>query len=102
MGWRIVKQPNGLLARFSDVVDHFTHLNLGEDDALTVCMEYGCSRHEAQAKVDAGIRDLKPWTVTPGNGLERWGHCLGAVERVHGQDEVSSLLRGLTPQEKGV
>jgi hypothetical protein len=102
MGWRIVKQPNGLLARFSDVVDHFTHLDFREDEAVELCMGYGCSMHEAQAKVDAGVRDFKPWTTTPGNGLERWDHCLEAVGRVHGQDEVSSLLRGLTPQEKGV
>lgn len=28
MAWRIVRQPNGKLARFSDIVDNFTHTNI--------------------------------------------------------------------------
>lgn len=87
MGWRIVKQPNGMLARFSEVVDNFTHCNMTEEKALEVCKDCGCSQHEAMIKVDSGIRDLKPYTSTSGNGLERWEHCLGIIERVHGISE---------------
>ena len=98
MGWLIARQPNGLFARFSGIVDHFTHLDLTEDEALEVCAEYGCSQGEARAKVDAGIRDLKPWTVTPGGGLERWEHCLGVIERVHGDgDRLEAQRVGESP-----
>jgi hypothetical protein len=34
MAWRIVKQPNGLLARFSDVVDNFTAVDMTKQEAI--------------------------------------------------------------------
>ena len=41
MAWRFVRQPNGLLARHSDVVDHFTHINMSVEDAHAYCKEQG-------------------------------------------------------------
>ena len=93
MAWRIVKQPNGLLARFSDVVDHFTHIDMTEAEALEVCIDNGCSSDLAQTKVLSGLQDVKPWTVTPGSGLERWEHCLGRIETVHGVEEKSKTQK---------
>lgn len=34
MGWRLVAQPNLLFARFSEIVDEFTHLNMSESEAF--------------------------------------------------------------------
>lgn len=31
MAWRIVKQPNGLFASFSDIVDHFTYTDMTQE-----------------------------------------------------------------------
>jgi len=39
MAWRILQQPNGLLARFSDIVDGFTHYNMHEQEAVNFCIE---------------------------------------------------------------
>ncbi len=39
MGWRFVTQPNGLLARFSEVVDDFTHYDLSWEEAISICTD---------------------------------------------------------------
>lgn len=93
MGWRIVKQPNGLFARFSDVVDHFTNVNLTEDQVVESCLEHGCSRQEAEYKLDRAARDLKPFSIAEGNGLDRWNHCLGIIERVHGKLDMEETRK---------
>lgn len=85
MAWRIVKQPNGLLARFSDIVDDFTHINMTEAEALEVCREY-LGIVEAQKKVLAGVQDWKPWTNSIfGDGLSRWNDSIARIKNVHGK-----------------
>ena len=85
MAWRIVKQPNGLLARFSDIVDDFTHMNMSEAEALEVCREY-LGIVEAEKKVLAGVQDWKPWTNgVLGSGLDRWNESIKTIKSVHGK-----------------
>ncbi len=86
MAWRIVKQPNGLLARFSDIVDDFTHIDMTENEALEVCREY-CGIEDAKRKVLAGVQDWKPWTMgVLGSGLDRWNDSIEKIESVHGKE----------------
>lgn len=92
MAWRIVKQPNGLLARFSDIVDNFTDMNMNEEEALEVCREY-CGIEEAQRKVLAGKEDWKIWTNgVQGNGLERWMDSLERIVHQHGKLEMQKVI----------
>jgi hypothetical protein len=85
MAWRIVKQPNGLFARFSDVVDNFTHMQMTQEQALGVCREH-MSESEAQNKVQAGVEDHIPWTVgVKGKGTSRWEDALDSIKAVHGK-----------------
>jgi len=35
----IARQPNGLLCRFSTIVDAVTHINMSEDDYIEMCAE---------------------------------------------------------------
>lgn len=93
MGSRIVKQPNGLFARFSEVVDHFTHMNLTHDDVRAICLDSGCTKDEAEDKLVRAIHDLKPYSMTEGSGLDRWSHCLGIIERVHGKEAVEEVKK---------
>lgn len=91
MAWRIVKQPNNMLARFSDIVDNFTHYNLTESEAFDVCLEY-MSKESAQRKVQRGINDIEPWSLTEkGDGLSRWRDCLDTIENVHGYQEREKI-----------
>ena len=39
MGAFISKQPNGKLCRFSTVVDTLTHINMTEDEYISVCVQ---------------------------------------------------------------
>ena len=80
MAWRMVKQPNGLFARFSDIVDDFTHMNLSEIDAREVCKQEGCGQLEVEKKMTAAKEDHIPWTTTPGSGLSRWKDCLKTIK----------------------
>ena len=38
MAWRIVKQPNGLLARFDEVSDSFTDYDMSAEEAIDLCI----------------------------------------------------------------
>ena len=92
MAWRIDKQPNGKFARFSDIVDDFTHLDMTEEEALLVCRE-NCGIETAKQKVKNAVDDIKPWTNIPGNGTERWEYDMDKVLRVHGADRSHEIYR---------
>ena len=82
---RFVLQPNGKLARFSTVVDHFTHYDMTREEAYDVaCDDMG--RRDAEAKVERGLRDELE-NGQPGDGLSRFREALEDIERVHGKAE---------------
>jgi hypothetical protein len=82
MGWWMVKQPNGRLARFSDMVDNFTHMNLTEVEAIEVCTAY-LSLYDCMSKVDLGMQD---------ESLERWKTALSRIESVHGSSARANAV----------
>lgn len=93
MGSRIVKQPNGKLARFSEVVDNFTDCNMDRDEAILLCKDEGMSTDAATAKVQRGIDDLDPYDYSiVGSGLDRWNEAVRIIEEQHGKDELASVL----------
>lgn len=88
MAWKFVRQPNGKLARWSDVVDNFTHMGLSEDDALLCARDEGCTPEQASRKVLAAVEDHKPWCPgVKGSGTDRWDDCLSTIEMVHGKEK---------------
>lgn len=93
MAWCFVRQPNGLLARWSDVVDGFTHHNLSAQDALEVCKaEHAMAEEAAQRKVQGGVEDWKPWTDgVKGSGLDRWQHSLESIRTAHGDARAQEV-----------
>lgn len=91
MAWRFVRQPNGKLARFSDVVDHFTHYNYSRDEAVELARE-SMGREDAEQKVESGLRDEVPWKHgVYGDGSARWLDCLQTIESVHGKEERAKV-----------
>lgn len=58
MGAFIVRQPNGLLCRFSTVVDTVTHYNMTEEDYIEMCAEK--AREEARDVIN---NYLKPFEL---------------------------------------
>lgn len=87
-----LKQPNGLLARFSTIPDHFTHVNLTETEAFEVAFE-DMGRYEAEQKIKRALEDAhlgEPWSVH--DGLNRWRDSVETVEECHGADELKKLL----------
>jgi len=74
MAWRIVQQPNGLLARFSDIVDGFTHYNMHEQEALDFCIEK-LGAEEGTAKVQRA-KDA---------ALTRFSEEIDTIREVHGE-----------------
>lgn len=82
MAWRIVKQPNGQYARFSEIVDNFTSMCMTRDEAVEECKRYpGIGASEAEQKVSNADNDPK-----------RWEEALGIIRTVHGDDELQSVL----------
>jgi hypothetical protein len=74
MGWRMVKQPNGAYARWSDIVDAFTNLNMSRREALELCREKLGSL-EAEQKVRSADTDADE-VGDHGPPLYRWKRCL--------------------------
>lgn len=98
MAWRIVKQPNGLYARFSDIVDHFTHYNMDRETAIKQCkQEPGMGEAEARDKVAGADIDDVWGRVERVDGLNCWLASLKTIERVHGP--IESALAEVTGQE---
>ena len=94
MTWRIVKQPNGKLARFSDTVNNFTHRDMTEDEALSLCRKYYGIKI-AKEKVRAGVEDWKPGTKeVKGCGIERWLNCVSSMrDTIDGTNEVCRVAK---------
>lgn len=99
MAWRIVKQPDGKLARFSDVVDNFTVFDMTVNEAIEICRE-DLGTIDAQQKVQSGVDDIEPWTTTKkGHGLSRWNDCLNSIVMVHGYEGLKETLSELKLSE---
>lgn len=93
MAWRFVLQPNGKLARFSDVVDTFTHINLTEKEAFDVAFEE-MGRKQSEDKVRAGIEDHPPYTRgVKGSGKQRWNDSIDRIKVIHGEDKLAEVLK---------
>lgn len=81
---RIVKQPNGRYARFSTVVDNFTHYNMTREEALDAADGYGFK---------VSLADMHPGRFT---------EALDDIRIVHGQGEankIAALLSRSTEEE---
>lgn len=91
---RIVRQPNGLYAEFSTIVDTFTVINMTEEEAYTHCRKEMGER-DAKAKVKRAVRDEKYYTPPPecGNGTWRWRNDLSTVKYIHGKKAKKKLKK---------
>jgi hypothetical protein len=84
MPGRFLMQPNGKLARFSTIVDMFTHANLTEEEAFNAAFE-DMGRSEAEAKVARGVA----------RGVDAeggWNECLETIRLIHGADKCAIVL----------
>ena len=93
MAWRIVKQPNGRYARFSDMANNFTNNNHSWDDIFPICVATSGSA-TATKKMRAADEDwLDNIGLIRGNGLERWKAALETIKRVHGVREMNRVIK---------
>ena len=71
MGNRAIKQPNGLYARFSEIVDDFTHIN--------------CSREELWAfyRDEGGIECANGKLQRADEDLNRFNEAIEVIANVH-------------------
>jgi hypothetical protein len=89
MAWRFIVQPNGLFARFSEIVDDFTDYGFTEEEALKAAhYAYEMSPQEAQGKVTRAKENP-----------ERWEEALDIIKNVHGERVMTSRARELSQPE---
>lgn len=94
MGWRIVKQPNGRYARWSDVVDNFTDINMSRSEALEVCRQQpGMGTREAEAQVGKADRDEIAGKLSSGSGLDRWNEALDDLKALDKADACEEVIQ---------
>lgn len=83
MGWRFVRQPNGLFARFSEIVDDFTDYDLSVAEAVFLCMsEHALPKYVAEVKIQSAIDSP---------GLNRWNEALETIEICHGKKHAIEI-----------
>ena len=83
MAWRMVKQPNGLYARWSDVVDMFTHMNLTRTEAFDVAAYGFTGVSHLTAAIEAKLKaadDELGWENEQNAPGFRWKECLRTLE----------------------
>ena len=97
MAWRIVKQPDGRYARFSDVVDNFTHLNMTREEALVVCREHADALWAGEKVRNADSDTLEDGAC--GGGLDRWRDSMQTVLDIHGWGGVNEVFRLMYREE---
>ena len=98
---RVVRQPNGLFAMFSTIVDDFVIYGMSEEQAYQEChRDMGVL--EARAKVLRGMND-EDEGGRKGDGLSRWRDCLDTIRIVHGgkaaREREAELSRPVPAQE---
>jgi len=94
----MLKQPNGLIAIFSSVVDDFTHWDATPEEALAYGVEQW-GRSEAQETLDRALMDVPLWKPhSADDGLGRWRETLTAIAFRHGvkhlQDRLEAIGQG--------
>lgn len=77
MAWRFVEQPNGKLARFSEVVDDFTDYDLTDIDAYAIARQLGCDDQVSNSKIIAAVTNPA-----------RFAEAIQIIGRVHGQEKA--------------
>jgi hypothetical protein len=95
VAWRFVKQPDGRFARFSDIVDNFTHIDMTSEEVVEeFALEYGKPVIESKIKAAADDALPPPWGSLPkqNDGLDRWRDSLASVRVIHGTKELVKLL----------
>jgi hypothetical protein len=100
MAWRFVKQPNGLLARFSEVVDDFTEYDMSVSDALEYCKPL-MGTLDANGKVDRALADDMTGIgqASPlGDGLDRFRDAIATIKQIHGYETALERERELSKQ----
>lgn len=91
MGRQIVKQPNGLYAVWSSVVDNFIFLNYTSDQIIEA---YVNERKEVIAKeVGETIAMLEEGIVKPYFQFTKsWTQCICTIEDSRGEIEAQRIL----------
>lgn len=98
MGRQIIKQPNGLFAIWSSVVDNFIVLNYTAQQIVDKYIEEEKKRiTESVANdiklLEAGESPYYQFTKT-------WDGALQSIEIYHGKEEVTKLLKYYAEKEK--
>jgi hypothetical protein len=87
MAWRVVKQPSGRYAIFSEVVDNFTLIDATRDEMVRECCQKGMGVIEAIEKVDRAFKDQ----AVRRNG-SRWSEAIDIIRDVHGEAALREAL----------
>ena len=84
-----VKQPNGRLARFTTIVDGFTHMNLTREEAISLALVKGqefastYSESAATGMVERALADESGFydegKPRRADGLKRWHGCIEII-----------------------
>jgi hypothetical protein len=87
MANRAVKQPNGLYARFSDIVDHFTDFNLSREELRQIYQDQ-IGREEAIEKLERADHHA-----------ERFAKSIETIRVIHGAEEAERYRKDLSEEK---
>jgi len=99
MGRQIVKQPNGLYAVWSSVVDDFVLIDATPDEIIDDAIADESERirkhlSEIFSKIESGQRAYYQFT-------KGFDECVERIRELHGNDSESLKLLGINGQQNG-
>ena len=98
----VVQQPNGLFARFSSIVDNFTHFNCTDKEMLEILKGDGMSDGEAWAKiVRAKLNCEHQSHSVASEPLARWVGCLQDIRTIHGEKAAQEIIDAVSDKTSG-
>lgn len=84
----MLKQPDGLIAIFSSVVDDFTYVCMTEQEALEVGTKEWGEKVGAE-KLQRGLEDARLWEANEiEDGLNRWRDACENIAMQHGLEHL--------------
>lgn len=99
----IVQQPNGRFARFSTIVDGFTHLNCTEQEMLEILKNDGMADGDAWNKIVRAKLNCEHLShAVACEPLARWVGCLQTIRNVYGETKVQEVLDAISDTARSV
>jgi hypothetical protein len=95
MGRQIIKQPNGLYAVWSTIIDNFVYINEDRGELIKSLTDEAINeiKEKTKEKVNKTIDELESGKKPYYQFTMTWKEAIKTIKNIHGKKEVNKLLK---------